>query len=216
MRELGAHISHVPGDYENAVNVSRQSAADKEHYDANPGGDNTDLQFRAYGQIAHEIYDELRDAPHVVAAPVSNGTTLAGTYKGFLSLYRRGKTSRLPRLVAGSSFRKNPIVRAIIKGSDSCEDLNPEKIHETSTNEPLINWHAIDGDDALMAIRQTGGWAVDASDKAMQHVSRLIREKEGLQVLPASTAGLIALIDRHQKEPLPNDRYVVVLTGRRP
>jgi threonine synthase len=45
--------------------------------------------------------------------------------------------------------------------------------------------------------------------------SRLIREKEGLQVLPASTAGLIALFENHKRKPLTNDRYVAVLTGRR-
>jgi threonine synthase len=45
--------------------------------------------------------------------------------------------------------------------------------------------------------------------------AKIIREKEGLNVLPASTAGLIALMDRHKKEILPNDRYVVVLTGRK-
>jgi threonine synthase len=45
--------------------------------------------------------------------------------------------------------------------------------------------------------------------------SRLIRGKEGMDVLPASTAGLIALVEQHRKEPLPNDRYVVVLTGKK-
>jgi threonine synthase len=49
----------------------------------------------------------------------------------------------------------------------------------------------------------------------MIEYARLIREKEGLSVLPASTAGLIALVDRHRKEPLPGDRYVVILTGRK-
>jgi threonine synthase len=43
----------------------------------------------------------------------------------------------------------------------------------------------------------------------------MIGEKEGLQVLPASTAGLIALMEQHRKEGLPGDRYVVVLTGRK-
>jgi len=121
----------------------------------------------------------------------------------------------MPRIVAGSSFRKNPIVHAFLNNTPSCQDLNPQKIRETSINEPLINWHSIDGDYALEAIRQTSGWATDASDKAMRNHSRLIREKEGLQVLPASTAGLIALINKHLKNPLPGDRYVAVLTGRK-
>lgn len=215
MLDLGAEIVKVPGDYENAVVVSRERAARDDLYDANPGGDNTMLQFLAYGEIAYEIYDELRDAPAAVAAPVSNGTTLAGIYRGFLSLYRRGKTSRMPRMVAGSSFRKNPIVRAFRKGWRSCEDLSPAQIRETAINEPLINWHAIDGNPALTGILETDGWAADATDKNMRRFSRLIREKEGLQVLPASTAGLIALVERHQAAPLPDDRYVVVLTGRK-
>jgi threonine synthase len=215
MRRLGAQIEWTDGDYEAAVNQSSRWAEEKELYDANPGGSNTTLQLSAYGEIAKEIFDELRDAPKVVAAPVSNGTTLAGIHKGFLSLYRRGKTSKIPCIVAGSSYRKNPIVTSIIKGLSSCEDLHRDKIQETAVNEPLINWHSIDGDHALKAIQTTNGWAVNASDKRMIMISRLIREKEGLQVLPASTAGLIALLERHKQNPLPPERYVAVLTGRK-
>ncbi|MDZ7374632.1 MAG: pyridoxal-phosphate dependent enzyme [candidate division KSB1 bacterium] len=213
--DLGAEIVRVPGDYESAVEMSRELAAQNEYYDANPGSANTSLQLRAYGEIAYEIYDELRDAPAVVAVPVSNGTTLAGIYKGFVSLYRRGKTSRVPRVVAGSSYRKNPIVQAFLRRAPSCLDLRPQLIRETSINEPLVNWHSIDGDLALAAIRNTRGWAANATDKSMLAFSKLLREKEGLHVLPASTAGLIALLDLHSHEPLPGDRYVVVLTGRR-
>jgi len=211
---LGAEIVREGDDYETAVLVSRERAAREEIYDANPGGVNTPIQLRAYGEIAYEIYDELRDAPAAVAVPVSNGTTLAGIHRGFLSLYRRGKTSRMPRLVAGSSFRKNPIVRAFQQNLPRCEDLEPQVVHETRINEPLVNWHSIDGDQALQAVRETDGWALDSSDKSLLDYTRLIREREGLHVLPASTAGLAALAQRHRTEALPGDRYVVVLTGR--
>jgi len=213
--DYGSEIVNVPGDYENSVRISRQRASQDEIYDANPGGANTALQLHAYGEIAYEIYDELRDAPAAVAVPVSNGSTLAGIYRGFMSLYRRGKISRIPRLIAGSSHGKNPIVQAYLKNSPYCQDLDPEQIRETVINEPLINWHSIDGNIALEAIRQTGGWADDVSDKTMISYSRLILDREGLSILPASTAGLIALVERHRKEPLPSDRYVVVITGRR-
>jgi len=215
IRELGAEIITVDGDYEEAVNVSRDIADEKTYYDANPGGTNTELQLKAYGDISYEIYDELRDAPAVVAIPVSNGTTLAGIQKGFQSLYRRGKTSRIPKIIAGSSYGKNPIIQAFIKNMDNCMDLSPSKIKETSVNEPLINWRSIDGDLALEAVRASSGFAGYATDKKMLYFSRLIREREGLSVLPASTAGLIAMLERHENEPFPGDRYVVVLTGRR-
>ena len=211
----GSEIVRVPGDYENAVLWSKARAEAEEFYDANPGGANTALQLQAYGEIANEIYDELGDAPAAVAAPVSNGTTLAGIYKGFVSLYRRGKTSRLPRIVAGSSHGKNPIIQASLKGSPRCEDLDPRLIRETPVNEPLINWHSSDGDLALAAVRRTSGWAENASDKDMLDCARMVREKEGLNALPASTAGLVVLLDRHRKEALPGDRYVAILTGRR-
>jgi threonine synthase len=216
MRQLGAEIVPVDGDYEHAVDVARALATtDDDVYDGNPGGDNTDLQLRAYGQIASEIYDELRDAPAAVAVPVSNGTTLAGIHRGFARLYRRGKTSRMPMMVAGSSFRKNPIVHAFLRGLENCDDLSPQDITETTINEPLVNWHSIDGDLALDALRESDGWARFTSDNAMSRYSRFLRERQGLSVLPAATAGLVALIARHEEEPLRNDRYVAILTGRK-
>ena len=99
--------------------------------------------------------------------------------------------------------------------SRGTKKISPAMIRETSINEPLVNWHSIDGDYALEAIRNTGGWAGNASDKAMRGYARLIREKEGLQALPASTAGLIALLEKHRRQPLPGDRYVAVITGMR-
>jgi threonine synthase len=103
---------------------------------------------------------------------------------------------------------------AYLSNSETCTDLRPESIKETKVNEPLINWHSIDGDMALNAVRESRGWAANASDKNMLNYAKLIREKEGINALPASTAGLIALIEHHRKEGLPNDRYVIILTGK--
>ena len=59
------------------------------------------------------------------------------------------------------------------------------------------------------------GWASFASDKNMLALAKKLRESEGLSVLPASTAGLIALLDKHERAAQPPDRYVVLLTARR-
>lgn len=214
MIAYGGQIVRTPGDYEHTVSVSRTFAAERDVYDANPGGANVPIQLQAYGQIAYEIYDELRDAPAVVAVPVSNGSTLAGIYKGFQSLHRRGKTSRMPRIVGGSTYKQNPIVHGFLKGLDHCPDLQPTSIHETAVNEPLINWHSIDGDHALQAIYQTNGWAEYATDRQLKEFTRLLRAKEGLETLPASNAGLIALLTSPRTAELVPDRYVVILTGK--
>ena len=214
MERFEATILRLPGSYEETVKASSEMAAANKWYDANPGGANTPLQLSAYASIADEIYDQLRDAPKYVAAPVSNGTLLAGVYRGFVSLFKRGKTSRIPVFIAGSAANKNPIITSFRAGLDECRDINPRQVRETAINEPLINWHSFDGSEALYALRQTGGEARHISDKKMREMSTFLHKKEGYRILPASTAGLIAMLEKHGEENFINDRYVAILTGR--
>ncbi|MBI9071356.1 MAG: pyridoxal-phosphate dependent enzyme [Melioribacteraceae bacterium] len=214
MSELGATIHRTDGSYEDAVKHSSGVALSNEWYDANPGGLNTPLQIISYSHIAIEIYEELRDAPKYCAVPVSNGTLLAGIYRGFVSLYKRGRTSRIPKMIAASSVDKNPIVNSFLKKYETCEDLKPELIKETKLNEPLINWHSFDGEEALYALHKSEGAAYNISDKSMKDMYAFLSKKEGIRVLPASTAGLIALLRLHEKERLEPDRYVAVLTAK--
>ena len=214
MEELGATIMRLPGSYEEVVSKSSELAAQNEWYDANPGGANTPLQIAAYAQIAYEIYDVLRDAPKYCAVPVSNGTLLAGIHRGFVNLYKKGKTSRVPKMIAASSTRKNPIVDSFIKGYDTCVDLDPQKIKETKHNEPLINWHSFDGEEALESLRHSEGAAFNVSDKSMLEMTRFLNKKEGYRPLAASTVGLIGLLRLHEEQALDPDRFVAILTAK--
>ena len=214
MEALGSHIIRLPGSYEDVVVKSSELAQENGWYDANPGGTNTPLQITAYSQIAIEIYEELGDAPKYCAVPVSNGTLFAGVYRGFVSLYKRGKTSRIPKMIAASSTRKNPIVQSFLLGLDHCKDLNPETIKETKYNEPLINWHSFDGEEALYALRESGGEAFNISDKKLKEMTALIAKKEGYKILPAATAGLIALLEMDEKLNFEPGRFVAVLTAK--
>lgn len=214
MQHYGAKIFFAGSDYEEACQISKEKALLEETYDANPGGANSNLQMEAYAQIAYEIYDELRDAPAAVAVPVSNGTALAGIYLGFVSLYRRAKTSRIPKMIAGSSYKKNPIVESFLRKNTKCLDLQPTKIYETAINEPLINWHSSDGQYALDALYQSNGFGAYTTDRSLMTAKRMLRNKEGMLVLPAATAGFCAFINQHQQTPFVGDRYVVVITGK--
>jgi threonine synthase len=214
MEKFNAQIVRLPGSYEDTVTESTKIAAENEWYDANPGGANTPLQISAYAGIAYEIYDQLHEAPKCIAAPVSNGTLLAGVYRGFVSLYKRGKTSRIPLFIAGSAANKNPIITSFKAGLDQCLDIDPKQVKETAINEPLINWHSFDGNEALYALRKTEGDARHISDKKMREMSAFLLKKEGYRILPASTAGLIALLEKHEEKEFSHDRYVTILTGK--
>lgn len=214
MELLGCEIVRLQGSYEDNVIESSKLAQESDWYDANPGGINTPLQIMAYSQIAFEIYDQLRDAPKACAVPISNGTLLAGIYRGFVSLYKRGKTSRIPQMLGASSTRKNPIVHSFNKGLEHCIDLDPNAIKETKLNEPLINWHSFDGEEALEAIKKSNGSAFNVSDQNMRSMSKYLLKKESINILPASTAGLIGLLKSHENETLEPDRYVAILTAK--
>ena len=158
--------------------------------------------------------DELGDAPKYCAVPVSNGTLFAGIYRGFVNLYERGKTTRIPIMIAASAAHKNPIISSFKAGLDECKDLDPKAIKETVYNEPLINWHSFDGDEALYALRESKGEAFHISDKKMKEMTSFLLKKEGVKVLPASTAGLIGLLELHEKDNFEPDRFVAVITAK--
>ena len=106
MEALQRKSFRIPGDYEGAVAASSEQAEKAEWYDANPGGTNTMMQLDRLRWNLLRNYDELGDAPAAVALPVSNGTTFAGVCRGFSSLNRRGKTSRMPRMVAAHRLER--------------------------------------------------------------------------------------------------------------
>jgi len=214
MESLNGEIIRLQGSYEDVVKKSSELAVLHGWYDANPGGSNTPLQISAYSQIAQEIYDDLGDAPKYCAVPVSNGTLFAGIYRGFVNLYKRGKTSRIPKMIAASSTHKNPIVESFLHGYKQCKDLDPNTIKETKYNEPLINWHSFDGEEALYALYESEGEAFNVSDKKMKEMTAFLSKKEGLRILPASTAGLIALLKMAKREHFESDRFVAILTAK--
>jgi len=216
LTEMNAEIVWVEGKYEDAVARASEDAKSSGWYDANPGEHAAPIGMRAYAEIAREIYRSMRRVPTTVAVPVGNGTTLAGIFAGFKELKEQGRTAELPHMVAGSSYRGNPIISSFKEGKARVEDLKPEEIHETAINEPLVNYHSFDGQLALEALRDSRGFAEYASDRNMIEYSRLIRELEGINVLPASTSGLRALVKTLEAHPeLGEGDHVVILTGRR-
>ena len=214
MEALGGHLNRPPGTYEDVVAYSSELARRQGWYDANPGGKNAALQLQAYSFIADEIVMDTPRLPDVVAVPVSNGTLLAGIYRGFVRLYQVGQISGIPKMLAASSTHKNPIVTSFLRGSSTCIDLDPTNIRETHINEPLINWHSFDGQEALDAVRQSGGGAHHVSDEKMKKMSAYLSRKEALQVLPAATAGLIALLETSTDDD-GESLSVAVLTAKR-
>lgn len=213
----GALVHLVEGTYEDAVGLASKEAREEGWYDANPGVEqNTSASLRGYASIAIEIYRDLGYTPDIVAVPVGNGTTLSGVYYGFRMLHDDGVSERIPRMIASSTPHDNPIVRSFLSGRRVIQDLSPLEIKETVLNEPLVSWHSFDGQLALDALWESGGWAVPVPDREMSYYSALLASLEGLSVLPASASALAALRRISEEERFNGASCVAILTARRP
>jgi threonine synthase len=215
IKDTGAELHFVPGQYEDAVEYSSKHAEEVGWFDANPGTDGVkQISLDAYGEIAHEIYRDIRRPPNFIFCPVGNGTTLAGIHLGFRSLLQAGKINSLPRMVATSTRRGNPIVKSFRSGSRTVQDLRRDEVKETKFNEPLTNWHAYDGQEALNAIYESNGFADYASEAKMAEFSKMLRHEEGLYVLPAAASTLAVINDLADNKVTMKGTFVAVLTGR--
>jgi threonine synthase len=209
MISRGANIVLVDGSYEDAVLMSSKIAREQGWYDANPGSSNWYYGLQAFNKIAMEITNELGKPPDSVIIPVGNGSTLTGIYLGFKELYANGVIDKLPKIIGSTTIHGNPISLAFKKRLDRVPILN--KVKETKLNEPLVSMIAFDGDSALHAIRDTGGFIVEVPDYKMARYSMLTKVLEGICPLPASASVFEALeYLREHKDGI----HVAVLTGR--
>ncbi|MFW9951502.1 MAG: pyridoxal-phosphate dependent enzyme [Candidatus Thorarchaeota archaeon] len=215
IKQANAHMLYVDGHYEDAVEFSSEIAENENYYNANPGTERVkEVSFKAYSEISLELYRSLRRVPDYLFCPVGNGTTLAGIHLGFKQLYKDGKISKIPKIVATSTTKGNPIIKSYKKKSKLVQDLSPYEIKESKVNEPLINWHSYDGQEALDAIYESNGFAEYASDTKMINLSKLLRNEQGLNALPASTSTLAVLSNLRNENVILKGTYVSIITGR--
>jgi threonine synthase len=215
LQQANTHIHYIEGHYEDAVTFSSEIAEEENYYNANPGISRVkDLSFSAYSEISLELYKNLRRVPDYVFCPVGNGTTVAGIHLGFKKLYTEGKISKVPKIIATSTTNGNPIIQSFKMKSKRAIDLSPNDIRESKINEPLINWHSYDGQEALDAIYDSNGSADYVSDAKMLRFSRILRDEQGLNALPASASTLAVLSDLKKNRYLSKGTYVAVITAR--
>ncbi|TFG99199.1 pyridoxal-phosphate dependent enzyme [Candidatus Thorarchaeota archaeon] len=215
MKDAGAEIHLLPGHYEDIVDLSSKDAEENGWYNANPGSPGVrEISLDAYAEIANEIYRDIRRSPNYLFCPVGNGTTLAGIYLGFKRLFDTGKIQAIPKMVATSTRRGNPIVKSFMMKSRTVIDLAREEMKESRFIDPLANWHAYDGQEALDAIYESKGFADSASETKMMEYNRHLRQEEGLYVLPASASTLAVMHDLADDKVTVKGTFVAILTGR--
>jgi threonine synthase len=162
---------------------------------------------------AIEVCEQMRwNPPDWLIIPLGGGCGTASCWKGVKELYRMGLINKLPKLIAVQGSESAPVVKAFK------EKTSPDKIERIPNAHTIAHsieddW-APDGDQALIAIRESGGLAIGVTDDQILVAQRLIGKKEGMYVEPASSspvAAVKALLDEGTIDR--TDTVVCIATG---
>ncbi len=160
--------------------------------------------FRIEGQKtgAFEICDKLGRAPDYHFIPVGNAGNITAYWKGYREYYQAKKIDSLPRMMGWQAEGAAPIVlgRVVEK---------PETIATAIRIGNPASWK-----HAERAARESEGAIDMVSDDEILTAYKLLANREGVFVEPASAASVAGLYKFHRSGKLPAGALVVcVLTG---
>ncbi|MCX7698481.1 MAG: threonine synthase, partial [Candidatus Goldbacteria bacterium] len=162
--------------------------------------------FRIEGQKtgAFEIIDVLGDAPDFHCIPVGNAGNITAYWKGYKEYKEKGKSKKLPKLLGFQAAGAAPIVlgKPVEK---------PETIATAIRIGNPASWK-----QAVLAKDESGGVIDTVTDEEIIQAYKLLAEKEGVFVEPASAASVAGLIKYANKKYFPEDKkikIVCILTG---
>ena len=205
----GARMARIAGNYDHVNRLCAQ-IADKFRW----GLVNVNLRpYYAEGSKTHgyEIAEQLGwRLPDNIVVPMAGGSLITKIAKAFRELTELGWVEPKPvRFFGAQATGCSPISTAVKRNLARFE---PQKPHTIARSLAIGN--PADGPYALRTIRESGGWAEDASDAETVAAIRKLGETEGIF---AETAGGVttAVTEKLIREGRisPNDTTVVSITG---
>lgn len=164
--------------------------------------------IEGYKTLAYEIAEQMNwNVPDWCILPVCYGDALLGMWRGFEDMMAFGWTDRMPKMVAAEVY--GSLGSALADGTDAPPDM--PKTHTTVA----VSIGATQGThQALHIVRRSGGTSVVASNDDMMRLQRILAQKEGLYVEPASAASLVAVEHLRATNTIkPQDSVVCLLTA---
>jgi len=204
----GAKVIQVRGNFDEALNIVRKICLSYPIYllnSLNP--------FRLEGQktTAFEIRDQLGGRiPDKIVVPVGNAGNISAIWKGFMELRELGLTEDAPQMIGVQAEGAAPIVDSLRKGLSEVQFVdNPETVATAIRIGSPVNWKK-----AVRALKESRGLVEKVSDEEILEAQRLLAQKEGLFVEPASAASIAGLIKLVRRGLINKDELVVcILTG---
>ncbi len=183
----GARVIQIRGNFDEALTIVQQICLAHPIYllnSVNP--------YRLEGQktIAFEIRDQLNgQVPDKVIVPVGNAGNISAIWKGFKELHAMGMVEALPEMVGIQAEGAAPIADSFKKGLTEVKFVKkPETVATAIRIGSPVNWKK-----AVRAVEESGGLVETVSDGEILEAQRLLAQREGLFVEPASAASVAGL-----------------------
>jgi len=197
----GAQVIAVEGNFDDAFNLVKEISANYPIQLVNSIN-----PYRIEGQKtgAFEICDQLGGPPDFHFIPVGNAGNITAYWKGYKEYKEKGKIKSLPKMCGFQAEGAAPIVRG-----------KPVKKPETIATAIRIG-NPASWKSAEAARDESGGLIDMVSDDEILSAYKLLANKDGVFVEPASAAsvaGLIKLSKSGYFKKVKNPKIVCILTG---
>jgi threonine synthase len=195
----GAMVLAVDGNFDDALGLVREIT---DHYPITLVNSLNPYRIEGQKTASFEICDCLSEAPDFQVMPVGNAGNITAYWKGYKEYKEFGKSKKLPRMLGFQAEGAAPIVKGHpIK--------NPQTIATAIRIGNPASWK-----QAEAARDESGGLIDMVSDKEIIHAYKLLAEKEGVFVEPASAASVAGLLKLKKKNFFKQPAKIVcILTG---
>jgi threonine synthase len=205
----GAKVARIAGNYDHVSRLCAQ-IADKYRW----GLVNVNLRpYYAEGSktVGYEIAEQLGwRLPDNVVVPMAGGSLITKIAKAFRELTELGWVDAKPvRFFGAQATGCSPISTAVKRELDRFEPQKPNTIARS-----LAIGNPADGPYAMKCMRETGGWAEDASDPEIVAGIRKLGETEGIFTETAGGVTVAAAEKLVRQGRIPKgDTTVLCITG---
>ncbi len=201
---FGATVIAVKGSYDDAFDLCIKATEKYGWYSRNSGYNSYTREGKK--TCSYEICEQLGwECPDKLFIPVGDGNLISGMWKGFVDLYEIGFIDRLPQLISCQAENMDAINRAF----ESDGVIRPVKGKTIADSISVSFPH--DGDAALKAIKESGGFTVSVSDEQIiQAIPELARETS-IFGEPSGVTPFAALQKAVSNNRIRNEEKIVIL-----
>ena len=195
----GARLLQVQGNFDDCLDLCRVLSED---YPTTLVNSVNPDRIEGQKTAAFEVCDVLGDAPDLHFLPVGNAGNITAYWKGYVEYAADGVTSKRPRMMGYQAAGAAPIVSGVRVPS-------PQTIATAIRIGNPASWQ-----QALAARDESGGTIDAVTDRQILAAYRLLAQKEGVFVEPASAASVAGLLQAHEAGLVPPGADVVcTVTG---